>query len=511
MRVSPLEAMAPLATQPSARTPVLCALGGLVLLTVDPILMFGPWTRWCAALGFDNPEQAARTLAFFGHFVLGLPCLMVGYFLLAPAFVRIVERAFASIVATMFGVRRTLLRQQLSSGLWRAAGTAAALMVGLAVLVVMQTQGRSMLDGWKLPTHFPDIFIASGKLNGVTPAEQEKLAKVPGIAPGELMPIAIASPEFGSGLFAIAGAAVMPNATMFFGVDPDQAMRMIELDFRDGNPREAAELLKKGRHLIVTEEFRQLKGLKVGDKLPLKTIKSGVVDYTIAAVVWSPGIDVIVSSFDLGRQFDQRTAASVFGSMQDAREDFGATGIYLYAANLLPGIDKDDLRERVRVAVGSMGMGVYDVRQVKYAIIWSFNRLLLLVSSVAFAAMLVSALGVTNTIMASIRSRRWQFGVLRSVGVTRGGLLRLVMAEAALLGIVGCGLGLIAGLHMSIDARQFSALIIGYKPPTVVPWAIVWIGMGVVLLITFVASIGPAIGVARTEPLTLLQAGRAST
>ena len=47
------------------------------------------------------------------------------------------------------------------------------------------------------------------------------------------------------------------------------------------------------------------------------------------------------------------------------------------------------------------------------------QRLLLLVSTVAFAAMAVASLGVTNTIMASIRSRRWQFGILRSIGVTR--------------------------------------------------------------------------------------------
>ena len=123
----------------------------------------------------------------------------------------------------------------------------------------------------------------------------------------------------------------------------------------------------------------------------------------------------------------------------------------------------------------------------------------------------VSALGVTNTIMASIRSRRWQFGVLRSVGVTRSGLLRLVLAEATLLGLVGCGLGLVAGLHMAIDASQLSAVIIGYKPPMVIPWPIVWIGLAIVLLISFLASLGPALGVARAEPLTLLQAGRAST
>ena len=68
--------------------------------------------------------------------------------------------------------------------------------------------------------------------------------------------------------------------------------------------------------------------------------------------------------------------------------------------------------------------------------------------------MAVASLGVTNTIMASIRSRRWQFGILRSIGVTRGQLLRLVLAEAMLLGLVGVRSGLAAGALMSLDAQR---------------------------------------------------------
>ena len=126
----------------------------------------------------------------------------------------------------------------------------------------------------------------------------------------------------------------MPDATMFFGIDPAKGMKMMELDFREGNPKDAVRLMSLGRHVLVTDEFRQLKHLGLGDKVALKTARHGTVDYTIAGVVWSPGIDVIVSMFDMGRQFDQRTAASIFGSMHDAKEDFGVTDIRLFAANL---------------------------------------------------------------------------------------------------------------------------------------------------------------------------------
>src|SRR5437016_6182255 len=151
-----------------------------------------------------------------------------------------------------------------------------------------------------------------------------------------------------------------------------------------------------------------------------------------------------------------------------------------------------------------MSLTAYDVRHIKHAIQHGFGRLLLLVSTVAFAAMAVASLGVTNTIMASIRSRRWQFGILRSIGVTRSQLMRMVLAEALLLGIVGCGLGLIAGLEMSIDARQLSLLLLGYNPPVAVPWRIILVGTGVVLLISILASLPPALTVESSEELAAI-------
>ena len=115
---------------------------------------------------------------------------------------------------------------------------------------------------------------------------------------------------------------MMPDATMFFGIDPDKAFDMMELEFREGNVADAKRMLKMGRHVIVTQEFKQLQGLGVGDKLSLKTRTGESVDFTIAGVVWSPGIDVITSLHDMGRQFDQRTAASLFGTLDECARIF---------------------------------------------------------------------------------------------------------------------------------------------------------------------------------------------
>jgi putative ABC transport system permease protein len=503
MRVSPREAMNPLAARSSSRVPWKLTIVALLLVGIDSFLMFGP-------VGWFVPAQWVRVVRFYGHFVLGLPGIMIGFFLLAPLFVYFVELLLGPVVAIGMGLRVALLRQQLSSGIWRAAGTASALMVGLAILLVMNVQGTSMLSGWKLPDRFPDVFIATAPLSPLTTQQVKKLEQTPGIKPGEAMPIAIAAPGLGTGIFALAGAAFMPDHTMFFGVDPDKAFKLMELDFREGNPADAQKLLREGHHIIVTEEFRQLKGLHIGDTLPLETPKHGMVNYTIAAVVWSPGIDVIVSMQDMSRQFDQRTAASIFGTLKDAEQDFGIDRYYLIAANLEPGIPKETVLKRIEKNVGSAGMSIGDIRQIKAEIVSGFKRLLLFVSTVAIAAMAVASLGVTNTIMASIRSRRWELGVLRSIGVTRGQLVRLVIAEALLLGLVGCALGVAAGALMSVNAHGLAAISIGYAPPTVVPWNIVAWGTGAIMVISLLASLWPVMSVARAEPLSLLQAGRAA-
>ncbi len=514
MRTSPLEAMTPLARATSTRFPWRWVVAGLLLISIDPILMFAPLDRVLGPVGLA-PEMV-RAGRFYGHFVLGLPGVMVGFFLLSPGFVWVLERVLGPPVAGLFGLRFSLLRQQLTSGIWRVAGTCTALMVGLAVLVAMQTQGNSALGGWKLPDKFPDAFIFVGNfdfrtlsMHGIGSKGIARLESVEGIR--RVMPIAVAAPELGTTVFSIAGAALVPNSTMFVGIDPDKAFDMMELDFRQGTAQEAKRLLKQGRHILVTEEFYQLKHLGVGDTLVLKRYDGKELKYTIAGVVWSPGIDVMVSMFDFSRQFDERTVASVFGTIADAKQDFGVREINLFAADLnYQAGQKRQVMERVKQKLGNWGVRVYDVRQIKYAMTQGLRRLLLLASTVAFAAMVVASMGVTNTIMASIRSRRWQFGVMRSIGVTRGQLLRLVLAEATLIGLVGCGMGLVAGILLSLDAHAMSRIALGLTPTIVFPWGIIGVGCAVLIAFAFVASLWPALAVARAQPLSLLQAGRAA-
>jgi len=512
-RVRPLEAMAPSAKPPSRRVPYLCAIAGLILVSVDPLILFLHWDQILAGR-VVNPLAMQRQITLAGHFALGLPTMMLGFFLLAPIFVVALETIFGPLVAWTLRLTSSLLRQQLSGGVWRAAGTCAALMVGLSILIAMETQGNSMLKAWELPDKFPDVFIISWA-SGLTDPEIERLAHARGIMPGNLLPIAVAAPEFPSvlgqsGAGAMLFAAAEPDATLFLGLDPAKGMDMMKLNFVQGNRDDAVRMMQHGDAVIITDEFHQLKHLNLGGTLPLKTDK-GTVNFKVAGVVSSPGMDLINARFDMGQQFDQRTAGSIFGSLGDARKYFGADTIHLFAANLMPGEDKEKVMAELKTELAGKDLQAGDVRQIKQQMEATFHDILLLVSIVPFAAMFVASLGVTNTIMASIRTRRWQLGVLRSIGLTRSQLIRLVFSEALLVGVVASGLGLFAGAIMATDGHQLSLLITGFNPAVAVPWGFVTIGVVAVVVVSVLAGAWPAINVARAQPLFLLQGGRSTS
>ena len=76
---------------------------------------------------------------------------------------------------------------------------------------------------------------------------------------------------------------------------------------------------------------------------------------------------------------------------------------------------------------------------------------------------------------------------------------------------VGCVLGLTAGFQMTIDGMGFTRRLLGYVTELALPWGMLGIGVGIVMAVSLLASLWPAATVARTQPLTLLQSGRAAT
>jgi ABC-type lipoprotein release transport system permease subunit len=61
---------------------------------------------------------------------------------------------------------------------------------------------------------------------------------------------------------------------------------------------------------------------------------------------------------------------------------------------------------------------------------------------------LIISFGIVNTLSMALLERFREFGILRALGTTPGGLAALILAEAGWLGAVGCALGLAVGLSI---------------------------------------------------------------
>lgn len=554
-RTSPLEAMQSVANAPAHPLPKLAIAVGLLLVSLDSLIIFAPIGSLLRTIGVEQFEREAR---FYAHFALGLPTLMLGMLLVAPLIVFFAERAIGPIAAKLAGVRFELLRQQLSGSPWRSAGTAAALMVGLAVLVTMQVQSTSALSSWNLPTRFPDIFIlAEGGAGRLNDAEVARIRETPGLDADRVTPVHVVSPRLGDNVFALAGA-MLPDMTLFIGLEPERALDMMQLDFRSGDEATAKRMLtsgrkvtltdgsvlhgtiesqgessislrlldgsnrtvntgeiksnEPGRYIIITEEFRKVRGYELGSVFPLEAgvILTRKYDYVVVGVVWSPGLDVMLARFDLSSRVQEQTASTVFGTIADARRDFGSGDAFLVAAYVNDDRPREQLISTMSKELGRTGLYIADVRRLKEEMVETFESVVRMASTIAWAAMAVASLGVTNAVVAGVQARRWTIGVLRAIGLTRGELLRLVLIESMLLGIAGAMLGLAAGLLISTNARGLWAQVVGFEPPVSVPWLALAGAVAAVIALAGVAGIWPATSTSRRTTLELLQSGRSA-
>ncbi|MGP1609575.1 MAG: ABC transporter permease, partial [Burkholderiales bacterium] len=131
--------------------------------------------------------------------------------------------------------------------------------------------------------------------------------------------------------------------------------------------------------------------------------------------------------------------------------------------------------------------------------------------AMSLLALLVAGLLIYNTVSLSVLQRQETLGILRSLGVTRGELVRLVLGEAAVLGIVASIAGVVAGLMLgqllvqlvtrTIDDLYFDLTVTRFllEPLSLLKGLALGIGL------TLLAAALPAWEAGRSQPVTLRQ------
>ena len=127
----------------------------------------------------------------------------------------------------------------------------------------------------------------------------------------------------------------------------------------------------------------------------------------------------------------------------------------------------------------------------------------------AYVALVVGAFIIFNTFSITVAQRAREFALLRTLGASRGQILRSVVYEGLLLGVIGAGLGLLAGIGVAplLDAlfKAFGATL--PDNGTVIETRTIVVSLLVGIVVTLLAGLPPALRATRVPPLAAMREG----
>ena len=117
----------------------------------------------------------------------------------------------------------------------------------------------------------------------------------------------------------------------------------------------------------------------------------------------------------------------------------------------------------------------------------------------------VAAFGIANTLTMSVLEQTRELALLRVVAMTRGQVRRLVLSQAGIIGLIGLGMGIAAGINTAYAIRLSMMPLLGYPVDFVLhPWLLLGcLGLGLALVL--LAALAPAERAARLDLLIALQ------
>jgi len=133
-----------------------------------------------------------------------------------------------------------------------------------------------------------------------------------------------------------------------------------------------------------------------------------------------------------------------------------------------------------------------------------------ILGAIGAVALIVAALGITNTMVTSILERTREIGIMKALGGTEGEIRAVFLVEAGTIGIVGGALGLLLGWGVTrianvvanayLRPEGFAAVDLFHLPLWLIAGAV-----GFSVLVSLIAGVYPAGRAARVDPVRALR------
>jgi putative ABC transport system permease protein len=455
-RVPPIAAVREGATLPESRFARFRTAGAIVISLIGfAALIFGL---------FGSGLSTTQILLFIG---VGALLIFFGVALLASRLVPGLATALGWPAAQLGGAPGQLARGNAKRNPQRTASTAAALMIGLALVTLVAVLGQGIRSTFTdaVDKIFTSDYAITAQ-NNFSPIPIDAAQAVEGTPGVE----GVASVRTGEASFI---TAVTPNAG-----------DAINLDWTDGSQAILSELGADGA--FVDDGFADEHNLTVGSPISITTPAGKQLDLTVKGI------------------FDPPAGGSPFGNVTFSSETFDANydqpqNLYSFART--EGGVTDANTQALEAALADFPNAKAQTREeFKDNQISFLNNIINILYVLLALSVVVSLFGIVNTLVLTVFERTRELGMLRAIGMTRRQTRRMIRYESVITALIGAALGIVLGIVFAgllvwrIDFIDF-AVPVGQ----VIVFAIAAVIVGII------AAIFPARRAARLNPLQALQ------
>ncbi|MWA15393.1 ABC transporter permease [Streptomyces sp. BA2] len=430
-----------------------------------------------ALVGCATAEKTSSAASLLG---LGLVLTLIATVIAGPLLVRPVIRVLGGAFPALFGSVGRMSQRNALRNPRRTGATAAALMVGLALVSGMSVASASMTKSFdeQIDKTLGADFVVQN--SNFMPFSQEITEKVKDTGGAGLVvrqrfaPVKVSMPD---------GKSVETTAA---GYDPrlDDVARVT---YVDGG---TARALAPGS-IAMQRDFARDHKARMGSKLPVEFPDGRKTELTVGALTDQPGAEGF--GVEGGIFFGMETVEEFVPGGQDS-------ALYVNAAS---GTEPDTLRDRLEKTLDPYPqVQVRDQADYKELIREQIAVMLYLVYALLGLAIIIAVLGVVNTLALSVVERTREIGLLRAIGLARRQLRRMIRLESVVIAVFGALLGLALGLVWGVAAQQVLAL--QGMTAFAIPWTTVIAVLIGSVVVGLAAALLPALRASRMNVLAAI-------
>jgi putative ABC transport system permease protein len=354
----------------------------------------------------------------------------------------------------------------------RTASTAAALMIGLALVTLVATLAAGITQTFRGAVN--DLFTgdyaitAQNNFSPIPIAAAAAAASAPGVTSVGSVRSGDAE-AFGKTFFATA-------------VDPG-TKDVISLDWADGSQDVLATLGDDGA--FIDDSFAGDHDLKVGSTVAVTFVSGNTRTFTVKGI------------------FDPPSGGSPFGPVTMSatvwdEENTEPQNIYTFVN--ITGGETDANQAALDATLASFPNAKAQTREAFIDNqISGLSSILNILYVLLALSVLVSLFGIVNTLVLSVFERTREIGMLRAIGITRRQVRRMIRHESVITSLIGAVIGIVLGIILaSILIARVDFIDFSFPGVQVIVFAIAAILVGIL------AAIFPARRAARLDPLEAL-------